>query len=61
MEDPIFITLEYYRLEESVLYWFHSPFIQAGKTEIISSDITLLILPSKLTYQEDICVVCKDL
>jgi len=62
MEDPIFITLEYYRSAQSVLFQFHSPFVYAGKTEAgISSDTILLILPSKLTYQEDICVVCKNL
>ena len=52
MEDPIFVTLEYYRLEESVLFQFyppfifsfHSPFINAGKTEDTSSGTTLLIL-----------------
>lgn len=27
MEDPIFVTLEYYRLEESVLFQFYSPFL----------------------------------
>ena len=27
MEDPIFVTLEYYRLEESVLFQFYPPFI----------------------------------
>jgi len=30
MEDPIFITLEYYRLEQAVLLQFHAPFIYRG-------------------------------